>query len=122
MNLLRDLWHDECGQVFLTEVALALTISAGAVTVGAGMMAAATNSELEDLGLALVSLDQSYDLGSTGCYVDDPEQDRQALLKFERELAARIQGQRKADARRPDQKRPNQKVPPKKKRKKKTTN
>jgi Flp pilus assembly pilin Flp len=56
----KSLWQDECGAVISAELVLVLTILVIGVIVGLSEVAAAVNTELNDVSNAIGALDQSY--------------------------------------------------------------
>lgn len=58
--MLRKLFDDECGAVISAELVLVLTILVIGIIVGLNEVAAAVNTELNDVSNAIGSLDQSF--------------------------------------------------------------
>jgi hypothetical protein len=58
--MLRKLFDDECGAIISAELVLVLTILVIGVIVGLSEVAAAVNTELNDVSNAIGSLDQSF--------------------------------------------------------------
>jgi hypothetical protein len=68
MSIARGLWNDESGVVVSAELATVATVGVLGLTAGLGVAASATNDELIELGKAIRSLDQSYEVqGRTTC-------------------------------------------------------
>lgn len=60
MNILKRLWADELGVILSAETVMTGTIGVLAVTAGVGTMATAVNGELNEMGMAFRSFNQSY--------------------------------------------------------------
>jgi hypothetical protein len=68
MNLFTHLIHDEAGFIVSAELVLVSTIAVLALVVGLSEVASAINQELEDVGSAFGSINQSFDFcGYKGC-------------------------------------------------------
>lgn len=68
MSIVRAFLRDESGVVVSAELATVATIGVLGLTTGLGVVASATNDELIELGQAIRSLDQSYEVqGKTTC-------------------------------------------------------
>jgi len=68
MSITRTFWNDESGVVVSAELATVATVGVLGLTAGLGVAASATNEELIELGKAIRSLDQSYEVqGRTTC-------------------------------------------------------
>ena len=68
MKLLRQLWSDEAGVILSAEAALVGTVAVIGVSTGFSVVATSVNEELKDVGFAIRSLDQSYNVpGVQGC-------------------------------------------------------
>ena len=80
MTLLTRLWNDEAGFIISAELILVSTIAVLAMVVGLSEIAININSELEDVGCAFGSINQSFQyMGVQGhngyntsgsCYLD----------------------------------------------------
>ena len=60
MNLFAKLWRDEAGVLLSAEVVVVGTVAVVGLTTGLTVVAKAVNEELQDVGFAIRSLDQSY--------------------------------------------------------------
>jgi hypothetical protein len=68
MNLLSKLWHDEAGVLLSAEAAIVGTVAVVGISTGLTVVAKSVNEELKDVGLAIRSLDQSYNIPARrGC-------------------------------------------------------
>ena len=68
MRILSELWNDEAGVIMSAEAVVLGTVGVVGLTAGLSVAAKAVNSELQDLGFAIRSLDQSYEIHATqGC-------------------------------------------------------
>ena len=68
MRILSELWNDEAGVIMSAEAVVLGTVGVVGLTAGLSVAAKAVNSELQDLGFAIRSLDQSYEIPATqGC-------------------------------------------------------
>ena len=68
MGIFRELWTDEAGVIMSAEAVVLGTVGVVGLTAGLSVAAKAVNSELQDLGFAIRSLDQSYEIpGIHGC-------------------------------------------------------
>ena len=68
MKLLQQLWSDEAGVILSAEAALVGTVAVIGVSTGFSVVATSVNEELKDVGFAIRSLDQSYNVpGVQGC-------------------------------------------------------
>ncbi len=68
MRIFSELWNDEAGVIMSAEAVVLGTVGVVGLTAGLSVAAKAVNSELQDLGFAIRSLDQSYEIpGSHGC-------------------------------------------------------
>ena len=67
-NLINTLIHDEAGFIVSAELVLISTIAVLGMIVGLSEVALNVNHELEDIGSAFGSLNQSYNVkGASGC-------------------------------------------------------
>ncbi|MEO2014515.1 MAG: hypothetical protein ABGZ53_09085 [Fuerstiella sp.] len=62
MNLLSKLWQDEAGLLLSAEAALVGTVAVVGISSGLSVVATSVNEELKDVGYAIRSLDQSYQI------------------------------------------------------------
>ncbi len=62
MGIFRELWSDEAGVIMSAEAVVLGTVGVVGLTAGLSVAAKAVNSELQDLGFAIRSLDQSYEI------------------------------------------------------------
>ena len=60
MQLLKDLWNDECGVVLSAEVVMVGTLGVLGAVVGLNAASTAVDQELKEFAGAIRSLDQSY--------------------------------------------------------------
>lgn len=60
MNVFKKLWTDEVGVVMSAETVMLGTMGVLAVTAGVGTMTTAVNGELNEMGMAFRSFDQSF--------------------------------------------------------------
>jgi hypothetical protein len=60
MNVFKKLWTDEAGVVMSAETVMLGTMGVLAVTAGVGTMTTAVNGELNEMGMAFRSFDQSF--------------------------------------------------------------
>jgi len=68
MRIFSELWSDEAGVIMSAEAVVLGTVGVVGLTAGLSVAAKAVNSELQDLGFAIRSLDQSYEIPATqGC-------------------------------------------------------
>ena len=68
MNLLSELWRDEAGVLLSAEAAIVGTVTVVGISTGLTVVAKSVNEELKDVGLAIRSLDQSYNIPARrGC-------------------------------------------------------
>lgn len=68
MSIFSELWSDEAGVIMSAEAVVLGTVGVVGLTAGLSIAAKAVNSELQDLGFAIRSLDQSYEIPATyGC-------------------------------------------------------
>ena len=68
MNLLSKLWRDEAGVLLSAEAAIVGTVAVVGISTGLTVVAKSVNEELKDVGLAIRSLDQSYNIPARkGC-------------------------------------------------------
>lgn len=68
MSIVRAFWSDESGVIVSAELATVATIGVLGLSTGLGVVASATNDELIELGKAIRSLDQSFEVqGRTTC-------------------------------------------------------
>jgi Flp pilus assembly pilin Flp len=68
MNLLSKLWRDESGVLLSAEAAIVGTVAVVGISTGLTVVAKSVNEELKDVGLAIRSLDQSYNIPARkGC-------------------------------------------------------
>ena len=68
MGIFSELWSDEAGVIMSAEAVVLGTVGVVGLTAGLSVAAKAVNSELQDLGFAIRSLDQSYEIPAThGC-------------------------------------------------------
>lgn len=68
MCVFSELWCDEAGVIMSAEAVVLGTVGVVGLTAGLSVAAKAVNSELQDLGFAIRSLDQSYEIRAThGC-------------------------------------------------------
>jgi Flp pilus assembly pilin Flp len=58
--MLKSFWQNECGAVISAELVLVLTILVIGIIVGLSEVAAAVNTELNDVSNAIGALDQSF--------------------------------------------------------------
>lgn len=61
-QLITRLWHDDAGFVVSAELVLVATIAVLAMVVGLSEVALSVSNELEDVGAAFGSLNQSYQI------------------------------------------------------------
>ena len=62
MNLLSKFWRDEAGVLLSAEAAIVGTVAVVGVSTGLTVVAKSVNDELKDVGFAIRSLDQSYNI------------------------------------------------------------
>ena len=68
MNLLSKFWRDEAGVLLSTEAAIVGTVAVVGISTGLTVVAKSVNEELKDVGFAIRSLDQSYNIPARkGC-------------------------------------------------------
>ena len=68
MRIFSELWSDEAGVIMSAEAVVLGTVGVVGLTAGLNVASKAVNSELQDLGFAVRSLDQSYEIPATyGC-------------------------------------------------------
>ena len=68
MQLLTRLWADEAGVILSAEAAVVGTVAVVGLSTGLSVVGRSVNEELKDVGIALRSLDQSYQIpAQTGC-------------------------------------------------------
>ncbi len=68
MLIFSELWSDEAGVIMSAEAVVLGTVGVVGLTAGLSVAAKAVNSELQDLGFAIRSLDQSYEIPAAhGC-------------------------------------------------------
>lgn len=60
MNVFRKLWTDEAGVVMTAETVMLGTVAVLGLTVGIGTISSAVNGELNEMGMAFRSFDQSF--------------------------------------------------------------
>ena len=60
MNVFKKLWTDEAGVIMSAETVMLGTMGVLAVTAGVGTMTTAVNGELNEMGMAFRSFDQSF--------------------------------------------------------------
>ena len=65
MRIFSELWSDEAGVIMSAEAVVLGTVGVVGLTAGLSIAAKAVNSELQDLGFAIRSLDQSYEIPAT---------------------------------------------------------
>ncbi len=68
MNLLSKFWRDEAGVLLSAEAAIVGSVAVIGITSGLSVVATSVNEELKDVGFAIRSLDQSYEIPArTSC-------------------------------------------------------
>ncbi|MBL8819460.1 MAG: hypothetical protein JNL58_25735 [Planctomyces sp.] len=68
MRVLKSLWTDEVGVILSAEAVVVGTVAVVGLTAGMSVVATSVNEELKDVGFAIRSLDQSYEIpGQQGC-------------------------------------------------------
>lgn len=68
MNLISKFWRDEAGVLLSAEAAIVGTVAVVGVSTGLTVVAKSVNDELKDVGFAIRSLDQSYNIPARrGC-------------------------------------------------------
>ena len=89
MRIFSELWSDEAGVIMSAEAVVLGTVGVLGLTSGLSVAATAVNSELQDLGFAIRSLDQSYEIPATHCcgayragssFKQDPVEESLAIL------------------------------------------
>ncbi|MCP4171794.1 MAG: hypothetical protein GY758_13580 [Fuerstiella sp.] len=68
MNLLSKIWRDEAGLLLSAEAAIVGTVAVVGISSGLSVVATSVNEELKEVGDAIRSLDQSYQIPArTSC-------------------------------------------------------
>jgi len=68
MNLISKFWQDEAGVLLSAEAAIVGTVAVVGISTGLTVVAKSVNEELKDVGFAIRSLDQSYNIPARkGC-------------------------------------------------------
>jgi len=67
-KVLSQLWRDDAGAIIATEYLFVITILVIGIVVGLSNLQAAINTELTELGNAILALSQGYSIsGQSGC-------------------------------------------------------
>lgn len=89
MGIFTELWCDEAGVIMSAEAVVLGTVGVVGLTAGLSVAAKAVNAELQDLGFAIRSLDQSYEIPATygcgaytagSCFKQEPVEKSLAIL------------------------------------------
>ena len=89
-SLINSLYRDEAGFIVSAELVLVATIAVLSLIVGLAEVASGINQELEDVGSAFQSLNQSYHTQSTsghkGCFTGSCFRDHQDFCAGENDI------------------------------------